>query len=133
MSKPTPQDRWPWAFWSHPLNEPLSSSVRVLSPLTWWCAARRRIAAAAQALWRELRTWDGTTGLTLLAGHACLQLGPFTLVACRRDPGQPYAPLEARPADLVALEEAIGPVVDLGSGSPLGREVYFNMRHFERS
>jgi hypothetical protein len=95
--------------------------------------AHDEAAAAAQALWRELRTWDGTTGLTLLAGHACLQLGPFTLVACRRDPGQPYAPLEARPADLVALEEAIGPVVDLGSGSPLGREVYFNMRHFERS
>lgn len=91
--------------------------------------AHDEASAAAQGLWRELRQWDGRTGMTLIAGHACLQLGPFTLVACRRDPGQPYAPLEARPADLVALEEAIGP--DRGDG--VGRDVYFNMRHFERS
>ena len=91
--------------------------------------AHDEASAAAQALWRELRQWDGTTGLSLVAGHACLHLGAFFLVACRRDPGQPYTPLEARPADLIALEEAIGP--NLGSG--VGREVYFNMRHFERS
>ncbi|MFQ3592549.1 MAG: hypothetical protein SNJ82_05080 [Gemmataceae bacterium] len=91
--------------------------------------AHDEASAAAQGLWRELRQWDGRSGLNLVAGHACLQLGPFTLVACRRHPGQPYSPLEARPADLIALEEALGP--DLGN--QISREVYFNMRYFERS
>jgi len=91
--------------------------------------AHDEASAAAQALWRALRNWDGRSGLALIQGHACLQLEGLVLVACQRFPGQPYVPLEARPADLVALEEALAP--ELAGG--VGREVYFNMRHFERS
>jgi hypothetical protein len=91
--------------------------------------AHDEASAAAQALWRALRKWDGRSGLSVIQGHICLQFEGLVLVACQRCPGQPYAPMDARPADLIALEEALAPETANG----VGREVYFNMRHFERS
>jgi hypothetical protein len=88
--------------------------------------AHDEASAVAQSLWKHLRDWDALSGFSLHQGTLRFALGGFLLVACPRIPGQPYHPLPATDADLVALREAISP-------GEAGREVYFNMRHFERA
>jgi hypothetical protein len=89
-------------------------------------------SAAAQGLYRALR--DGLVAIDPLPGaEGCrlrVQVGPFALVACPRQPGRPYAPLACPEADIAA---AVGRL--LGVLSPAGpeeQELYFNMRFFER-
>lgn len=81
--------------------------------------------ATAQALWRALNSWDGQEGLRVSEGRLSFVVGGFVLIACARTPGLPYQPLAATEADLERLRDALCP-----SG---GREVYFNVRFFERT
>ncbi|MGL4551303.1 MAG: hypothetical protein ACRC33_08950 [Gemmataceae bacterium] len=87
--------------------------------------AHDEASAAAQGLWRALNSWDGSAGLAVADGRLSLQVGGFLLVACARTPGQPYTPLPATPDDAERLRAALCPGA--------GREVYFNMRFFERA
>lgn len=53
-----------------------------------------------------------------------ITVGPFTLTACPRRPGQPYAALVCPPADAVHVLAQLAAAL-------AGGEVYFNVRHFE--
>jgi hypothetical protein len=94
-------------------------------------------SAAAQGLYRALREWAaGGPGSveTLVAGSAFrlrVQVGPFPLLVCPRQPGQAYAPLVCSEVDAHAAAAQLRSVL-----SPSGeteQEVYFNTRFFERS
>jgi hypothetical protein len=87
--------------------------------------AHDEASAAAQALWRALNNWDGVAGLTVGEGRLSFLVGGFLLLACLRVPGQPYAPMAATAEDADRLRSALCPAG--------GREVYFNMRFFERA
>jgi len=59
------------------------------------------------------------------------EVGPFTLIACRRDPGQPYRP--ATFSEIEAAHTAVDAIVAvLCPDSGCEREVYFNTRNFAR-
>ncbi len=83
--------------------------------------AHDEASAAAQSLHRALRE-----GMRIEAGgHLWASGGGFFLVACRREPGRPYAPLESPSEELaLALRATVCPEGE--------QELYFNVRHFER-
>jgi hypothetical protein len=101
--------------------------------------AHDEASAAAQSLYRLLRDWAAGgpgdleptphprgTGFVVRA-----RLGPLTLLACLRLPGQPYQPLicsdeESARASALALREVLCP------GAGVEQELYFNVRFFDR-
>jgi len=57
--------------------------------------------------------------------------GSFTLIACRRRPGQPYEPGVWATAE-EARQQAERMAAILSPAAAGGQELYFNMRHFAR-
>lgn len=105
---------------------------------------REQAGRAAEALFDALQEWSRvgpgrvvTSARTAANGNGpgCYtvraQLPPFSLIACPRRPGQPYAPLLLPDAD--AARVAAARLAELLC-PPLGseQEVYFNSRHFQR-
>jgi hypothetical protein len=89
-------------------------------------------SAAAQALWRALR--DGAVTVEIrpdAAGCSVVaSIGTFALLACPREPGQPYRPLAAAEPEARRLGDALTAVlVPPEEGE---QELYFNVRFFER-
>lgn len=91
--------------------------------------------AAAQMLFRALREWGGGG-----AGHIDVvepewqlraSVGSFCLLACRREPGQPYRPQTF--ADAAAAQAAAAELARILCPPPeIEQEIYFNTRHFSR-
>jgi hypothetical protein len=97
--------------------------------------AHDEASAAAQALWRALR--DGAVAVEVRAeseGPICrlvAEVGPFALVACLRQPGQPYRPFAGAEAEARHLGAALATVLAPPEGGE--QELYFNTRCFERA
>lgn len=89
--------------------------------------AHDEASAAAQGLFRALREWDGVAGVGVRDGRLFLAVGGFALLACARVPGQPYAPVAATEPDADLLRSG------LAAAAGEERELYFNMRFFERA
>jgi hypothetical protein len=97
---------------------------RSADELTFAQLAHDEASAAAQGLYRALR--DGEEVKVGIGACVYVVVGSFVLVACPRVPGQPYTPLSPFTAPDAASRLAA--VLD-----PEGeRELYFNVRHFER-
>ena len=83
-------------------------------------------SAAAQGLFRALR--EGAAAVEEVTAPEGTRLrvtvAHFTLVACPRVPGRPYAPLAGGGAARAALAALLAPAGE--------QEVYFNTRFFER-
>jgi len=106
---------------------------------TFWEVGRREAAALARKLHQALE--DNASG-----GHGRVEavaspsgdgyrvlaaVGPFTLIACDRRPGQPYRPRELAGVT-EAQREAERIAAVLCPGPAGGHELYFNTRHFAR-
>jgi hypothetical protein len=93
---------------------------------------------AAEALFDALGACWGSDSVQaefLAAGsdgfHLTVRVGPFHLLACRRQPGQPYAPLPF--SDIDSVRAAAARVLALLSPpSGVEQEIYLNTRHFQR-
>jgi len=100
---------------------------------------RAEAAAAGAGLFRALEEWaagglgrvevlDAATGGGYLVR---VQVGALTLVACLRQPGQPYRPLLFGRRD-EADQAAAAVKACLCPAAGAGQEVYFNTRNFSR-
>jgi len=108
---------------------------RTLQPPTFRDLAHDEASACAQALYRGLRDWAaGTEAGSLEAAEADgrflvrLALGPYTLLACPRRPGQPYAPLSGTEEEAWTAAAALRAVLH----PQAEQELYFNLRFFGR-
>jgi len=91
--------------------------------------------AAAQMLFRALREWGSGGAGRIDVVEPCWLLratvGSFSLLACRREPGQPY---RAQAFGDAAAAQAAAAVLTriLCPPAEVEQEVYFNTRHFTR-
>jgi hypothetical protein len=99
--------------------------------------AHDEASAAAQALYRALRAWTAggpgaVEAVETSEGHRVrVVLDPFALVACAREPGRPYVPFTATASEAALAAARITAALCPGEGAE--KELYFNVRYFERS
>lgn len=107
--------------------------------LAFWEAARHEAAGLAQRLHRALQNAASAEGIRVEAlaspageGYRVLaSVGPFTLIACPRRPGQAYQPLELGTVQEAQHEAGrIAAVLCPEGGAE--REIYLNTRNFTR-
>ncbi len=97
--------------------------------------AHDEASAAAQGLYKGLREWaaGGPGAVEVVPGaEGCrlrVRVGPLTLVACPRRPGQPYAALLCAEVDARAAAAGLAGV--LCPPGAAEQEVYFNTRFFD--
>jgi hypothetical protein len=103
---------------------------------------REQAGRAGEALFDALTAWsEGGPGLAEATATAsadggdCYQLrvraGPFHLLACARQPGQPYVPFSF--PDALSARAAAESIAALLCPAPgVEQEFYLNTRHFQR-